>query len=58
MQRRGKTALHAACEHGHIDVASLLLHHRAVIDSQGRGETVVCVHGEHGVSQNGGLSLE
>ena len=34
MQRRGKTALHAACEHGHVDVASLLLHHGAVIDSQ------------------------
>ena len=33
MQRRD-TALHAACEHGHVDVASLLLQHGAVVDSQ------------------------
>ena len=31
MQRRG-TALHAACKHGHVEVASLLLHHGAVLD--------------------------
>ena len=30
----GETALHAACEHGHLDVANLLLHHGAVVDSQ------------------------
>ena len=30
----GVTALHAACEHGHEDVASTLLHHGAVVDSQ------------------------
>ena len=33
IQRRG-TALHAACKHGHVHVASLLLHHGAVVDSQ------------------------
>ena len=32
--RGGETALHAACEHGQVDVASLLLHHGAVVDSQ------------------------
>ena len=30
----GETALHAACEHGHVDVANLLLQHGAVVDSQ------------------------
>ena len=29
-----ETALHAACVHGHVDIASLLLHHGAVVDSQ------------------------
>ena len=30
----GETALHVACKHGHIDVASSLLQHGAVVDSQ------------------------
>ena len=30
----GGTALHAACEHGHVDVATSLLQHGAVVDSQ------------------------
>ena len=34
MQYEGETALHAACEHGHVDVATLLLHHGALVDSQ------------------------
>ena len=34
MQYRKETALHAACEDGHVDVATLLLHHGAVVDSQ------------------------
>ena len=36
MQCGEETALHAACEHGHMDVASLLLHHGAVVDSQNK----------------------
>ena len=35
MQRRD-TALHAACEHGHVDVASSILQHGAVVDSKDR----------------------
>ena len=31
---RAETALHAACKHGHVHVASSLLHHGAVVDSQ------------------------
>ena len=34
MQYSGETALLAACKHGHVDVASSLLHHGAVVDSQ------------------------
>ena len=34
MQYGGETALHAACEHGHKDVVSLLLQHGAVVNSQ------------------------
>ena len=30
----GETALHAACEHGHVNVANLLLQNGAVVDSQ------------------------
>ena len=30
----GETALHAACKHGHKDVASSLLQHGAVVDSR------------------------
>ena len=30
----GETALHVACRHGDVDVASLLLCHGAVVDSQ------------------------
>ena len=30
----GETALHAACKHGHISVATLLLQHGAVVDSE------------------------
>ena len=33
MQKR-ETALHAACKHGHDDVAFSLLKHGAVVDSQ------------------------
>ena len=33
MQYEGETALHAACEPQHVDVASLLLQHGAVVDS-------------------------
>ena len=31
---REETALHAACKHGHMDVANLLLQHGAVVDGQ------------------------
>ena len=62
MQYGGETALHAACKHGHVDVASLLLHIGAVVDSQDEVRLLyICVHSEHGehnVSQNGVLSLE
>ena len=34
MQYEEETALHAACKHGHDNVASSLLHHGAVVDSQ------------------------
>ena len=30
----GETALHVVCEHGHVHVATLLLQHGAVVDSQ------------------------
>ena len=30
----GETALHAACKHGHVDVANLLLQKGPVVDSQ------------------------
>ena len=51
MQYRGETALHAACKHGHMDVASLLLHHGAVVNIKDKVR-LLCIHGEHGVSQN------
>ena len=34
LMQYGETALHVACRHGHVDVASLLLHHGSVVDSQ------------------------
>ena len=34
MQIREETVLHAACRRGHVDVASLLLQHGAVVDTQ------------------------
>ena len=45
MQYEKGTALHAACEHGHKDVAYLLLHHGAVVDSQDKvGLLYVSMH--------------
>ena len=56
---REGTALHAACEHGHMDVASILLQRGAVVNSRDKVRllyvfvvTMVC-HRMHGV-----LSLE
>ena len=34
MQYEEETALHAACKHGYVHLASLLLKHGAVVDSQ------------------------
>ena len=42
-------ALHKACESGHVEVAATLLKHGAVNDLV----RLLCVHGQHGVTQNG-----
>ena len=34
LMQNDETALHTACKHGHVDIATLLLQHGAVVDSQ------------------------
>ena len=52
LQYRKETALHAASEYGHVNVASSLLQHGAVVNSYNYVRLLyVSMHGEHGVSQ-------
>ena len=53
----GRTALFASSQEGHFDVTSLLLQHGAVVNYQDEVR-LLYVHGQHGVAQNGVLSLE
>ena len=47
-----ETALHMACRRGHVEVAATLLKHGANVDKED-WVRLLCVHGGHGVAQNG-----
>ena len=47
-----ETALHKACASDHVEVAATLLKHGANADKEDKVR-LMCVHGQHGVTQNG-----
>ena len=51
------TALHVACGRDHVEVAATLLKHGANVDMEDKVR-VLCVHGQHGVTQNGVSGLD
>ena len=56
-EKFGATALITASDRGHIEVIKILLARGAVINYPQKVR-VLCVDGQHGVAQNGVLSLE
>ena len=42
-----QTALHKACESGHVEVAAVLLRHGANVDKKDKVR-LLCDHGQHG----------
>ena len=52
-----RTALHMACASGHVEVATILLKHGANIDKED-WVRLLCIHGPHGVTQNGVCGLD
>ena len=44
-----RTALHMACERGHVEAAATLLKHGANVDKRNRVR-LLCVHGQHGMT--------
>ena len=57
LMQHNETALHMACAEGHVEVAATLLKHGANVDKEDMVR-LFCVHGEHGVTQNGVSGLE
>ena len=57
LMQHQQTALHMACESGHVVVAATLLIHGANVDKKDRVR-LLCVYGQHGVMQNGVSGLD
>ena len=52
-----ETALHKACKNDDVEIAATLLKHGATIDKKDKVR-LLCVHGQHGVTQNGVSGLD